>query len=67
MCWKRLPLSLNIAQDIFQAKIDQILEGLDGVINIADDVAVYDKNFYNLIIRAAETSLVFNNEKCFVK
>ncbi|KAL0148840.1 hypothetical protein M9458_055849 [Cirrhinus mrigala] len=39
-CWRRLPFGLSVSQDLFQAKMDQILEGLHGVISIADDVAI---------------------------
>ena len=42
--------------------MDHILEGLNGIVGIADDVGVYgqndkdhDKNIHNLIIRATET------------
>uniref|UniRef100_A0A8C7WXQ6 Gypsy retrotransposon integrase-like protein 1 n=1 Tax=Oryzias sinensis TaxID=183150 RepID=A0A8C7WXQ6_9TELE len=73
-CWKRLPFGLSVSQDIFQAKMDQILEGLQGVVSIADDIAVYgkneeehDKNLINLMERAANTGLVFNSEKCNIK
>ena len=27
-CWKRLPFGLRVSQDIFQARMDEILEGL---------------------------------------
>ena len=27
-CWRRIPFGLNVSQDIFQARMDQILEGL---------------------------------------
>ena len=54
--------------------MDQILEGFDGFVSIANDVAVYgqnnkdhDKNQHNLMIWAAETGIVFNSEKCFFK
>ena len=74
VCWKRLPFGLSVSQDIFQARMDQILEGLDGVVSITDDVAVYgeneedhDRNLQNLMTRAAETGLVFNSEKCTIK
>ena len=40
-CWKRLPFGLRVSQDIFQARMDEILEGLNGVVGIADDVAVF--------------------------
>ena len=54
--------------------MDQILEGLDGVVSIADDVAVYgvdakqhDANLHKLMKRAKETGLVFNSNKCCIK
>ena len=40
-CWRKLPFGLNVSQDIFQAKMDQIVEGLNGVTGIGDDVCVY--------------------------
>lgn len=73
-CWKCLPFGLSISQDLFQAKMDQILEGLRGVVSIADDIAVYgeneeehDRNLINLMERAAEAGVVFNSEKCMIK
>lgn len=70
-CWRRLPFGLSVSQDLFQAKMDQILEGLRGVISIADDVTVcgvdeedHDRNLISLMERAAETGLVFNSDKC---
>ncbi len=73
-CWKRLPFGLSTSQDIFQARMDQILEGLDGVVGIADDVCVFgqndddhDDNLINLMNRAADKGLVFNSSKCAIK
>ena len=43
-CFQRLPFSLSVSQDIFQLKMDQILEQVDGTVGIADDVAVYAKD-----------------------
>ena len=40
-CWKRLPFGLNVAQDFFQVRMDQILEGLPSVTGITDDVCVF--------------------------
>ena len=37
-CWMRLPFGLNVSQDIFQSRMDTLLEGLPGVASIADDV-----------------------------
>ena len=57
--WRILPFGLNVSQDIFQARMDQILEGLEGVTGIGDDVCVYgensedhDRNLTNLMERA---------------
>ncbi|RXN36142.1 putative protein K02A2.6-like protein [Labeo rohita] len=54
--------------------MDQILEGLDGEISIADDVAVcgveeedHDRNLISLMEGATETGLVFNSEICIIK
>lgn len=73
-CWRRLPFGLRVSQDIFQARMDNILEDLNGVISIADDVAVvgrteaeHDANLHNLMTRAAEKGLVFNSKKCNIK
>ncbi|WP_419585361.1 reverse transcriptase domain-containing protein, partial [Thiolapillus sp.] len=43
-CFQRLPFGLSVSQDIFQLKMDQILEQVDGTVGIADDVAVYAKD-----------------------
>lgn len=74
VCWRRLPFGLSVSQDIYQAKMDQILEGLDGVVSIADDVVVYgedddahDRNLHKLMKRAENTGLVFNSNKCAIK
>ena len=73
-CWRRLPFGLNVSQDIFQARMDQILEGMEGVTGIGDDVCVYgensedhDRNLTNLMERAHEEELVFNSAKCLIK
>jgi len=38
-----LPFGIVTAQDIFQQKIDEIYEGLPGVVAIVDDILVYGK------------------------
>lgn len=54
--------------------MDQILEGLRGVVSIADDIAVYgenekahDRNLIALMERAAKAGVVFNSQKCTIK
>ena len=73
-CWRRLPFGLNNSQDIFQARMYSILEGLKGVVSIADDVCVFgatekehDVNLINLMERAKREGLVFNSTKCHIK
>ena len=36
-----MPYGSIDSQDAFQAKMDQILEGLEGVVSIADDIIVH--------------------------
>uniref|UniRef100_A0A8C9T351 ribonuclease H n=1 Tax=Scleropages formosus TaxID=113540 RepID=A0A8C9T351_SCLFO len=73
-CFTRLPFGLNISQDIFQQRVAEILEGLEGCVGIADDICVFgkteeqhDKRLLSLLERAKETGLVFNSDKCFIK
>ena len=73
-CFKRLPFGLNVSQDVFQAAMDRNLEGLKGVISIADDIAVvgkdqadHDRNLHALMTRAQERGIVFNPKKCHIK
>ena len=73
-CFLRLPFGLNVSQDDFQRKIDQILENLPGVAGIADDICVtgsteaeHDENLLRLMKRAEDKGLVFNSSKCVIK
>ena len=73
-CWKRLPFGLRVSQDIFQARMDEILEDLPGVAGITDDVCVHgkdvhehDDNLRRLMERAKQCGLVFNSEKCDIR
>ena len=67
----RLPYGLCVSQDIFQQKMDFILEKCPGTVGTADDIAVYgpneeenDTNLHNLMLVAREHGLVFNLHKC---
>ena len=69
-----MPYGSIDSQDAFQAKMDQILEGLEGVVSIANDIIVHgvteeqhDKNMRSLMDRAHVNGLVFNPEKCSLK
>ncbi len=72
--FKRLPFGLKSSQDIFQIKMDQILESCPGTISIADDITVFgkgdedhDKNMVNLMEQAKKHGLIFNPAKLRVK
>ena len=39
--WLRLPFGLNVSTDIFQKRLNMALEGLEGVMRVADDIIVY--------------------------
>ena len=69
----RLPIGIRLSQDLFQRKMDEILDGLKGVLNIADDICVFgndqaehSQRLRALMRRAEETGLVFNRNKCTV-
>ena len=70
----RLPFGLNVSQDIFQMKMDQILEECPGTLGISTDVCVsgktkeeHDENLRNLMKISQKRGLVFNSKKCFIK
>ena len=72
-CFQRMPFGLVMSQDVFQQKMDQILEQCLGTIGIADDVAVFgrteeehDQSLHNLMQVAAKSGLVFNSKKCII-
>ena len=69
-CWTTLTFGLRVSQDIFQARMDEILEDLAGVVGITHDVCVHgkdeeehDRNLKALMDRAKEIGLVFNSDK----
>ena len=39
--WLRLPFGLNVSSEIFQKRLYMALEGLEGVMCVADDIIVY--------------------------
>ena len=72
--FERLPFGLNLSQDVFQERMDHILERCPGTMGIADDVAVFgkdekehDANLHNLMKIAQQEGLVFIHDKCDIK
>ena len=63
-----------MSQDVFQQRMDIILEQCPGTIGIADDVVVYgqnesehDANLHCLMQVAVKEGLVFNSKKCEIR
>ena len=72
--FRRLPFGLNLSQDVFQERMDCILEKCPGTISIADCVGVFgrteaehDEHLHNLMKVARQHGLVFNIGKCEIK
>ena len=73
-CFKRLPFGLSVSQDVFQAAMDDGLHDLQGIVSIADDIAVFgstekehDDNLHALMRCTREINMVFNADKCQIK
>ena len=78
--WTRLPFGLNVSSEIFQKRLIQALEGLPGVVNVADDIVVlgrgqsmseaeadHERNLKALRARCQERKVILNDEKARVK
>ena len=72
----RMPFGITPAPEIFQMKLDQNLEGLKGVLKIADDILItgqgetereadenYHKNLTSLLDRCRERNIKLNKKK----
>ena len=69
-----MPFGLKMSQDVFQAKIDQMFEGCEGVVGIADDIVVcgktneeHDQHMHEMMTRCRDTGLKLNPDKCKIK
>ena len=69
--YKRLNFGVSAAPEIFENEIRQVLDGLEGVISIADDIctfgkdqACHDKHLEALMKRLEERNLTLNKDKC---
>ena len=74
--WLRLPFGLSVSPEIFPKRVNQTLEGLEGVLNIADDILVYgvgdtaeqanadhDRKLEMLLQRCRERGIALNRDK----
>ena len=72
--FKRMPFGAKMSQDVFQLKMDLIMEKCPGVISIHDDIVIYgtsqedhDANLLNLMNVAQLEGLVLNSKKLELK
>ena len=72
--FKRMPFGAKMSQDVFQMKMDLIIERCPGVISIHDDIVVYgvsdedyDANLINLLNVAQIEGLLLNSKKLELK
>ena len=42
--WTRLPMGTNITSNIFQKKLDEVFQNVQGVTGIADDMIIYGRS-----------------------
>lgn len=74
--WSRLPLGLCVSSEIFQRKVHEALDGLEGIFCIADDVVIagvgatvleatksHDARLQKLLERCAQKGIVLNASK----
>ena len=69
--YKRLNYGTNAAAELFQHSLQETLQGIKGVVNIADDIIVFgntredhDRALEECLIRLQEHNLTLNLEKC---
>ncbi|XP_062610190.1 uncharacterized protein K02A2.6-like [Saccostrea cucullata] len=69
--YKRLIFGVNSAAEVFQAVIQQTIEGIPGTRNISDDIIVYgksqeehDNSLQLLLTRLRERNLTLNKDRC---
>ena len=72
--FKRLPMGICVAPEIFQRKMMELLEGLPGVECFLDDIVVsgsseeeHDKNLGKVLGVIKQAGLKLNREKCVFK
>ena len=71
--YKRLFFGISSASEVFQHTIAQVLHGLPGCLNIADDILVYgktqaehDSNLRRVLQRLSDCNLTLARDKCAI-
>ena len=72
--FKRLPSGISSAPEVFQRCIARHLEGLEGVVNVIDDILVWgesieqhDRRLRQLLERLRSINLKLNRSKCKIR
>ena len=69
--WARLPFGLNVSSEIFQRKLNEALEGLDGTFTIANDIIIAgqgeteEKSLTRQQVKTAESHRSMRGKKCY--
>ena len=72
--FKRLPMGINIAPEIYQRKMCELLDGVEGVLVYMDDILIYGESeskhdeILNKVLSIVKSSgLKLNKKKCIFK
>ena len=70
-CFNKLPFGISSATELFQKRMNKILEGIEGVICLVDDVLIYgktqaehDERVRQCLQRIREANVTLNSAKC---
>ena len=74
--WPRVPFGFSVSSEIFQKRVNQVLDRLDGVLDITDDILIYgvgateqetnedhDRKLLSLLNRCKEYGVALNPDK----
>ena len=68
----RIPFGLQMSQDVFQKKIDQVFENCNSAVGIADDIQVcgtddnHDLHLHESMERTKKEGIILNYDKCII-
>lgn len=72
--FKRLVMGINAASEIYQHEIQQVVQGIPGVVNLSDDIMVHgpdkeehDRRLRLTLQRLQEAGLTLNGQKCLFR
>ena len=70
-CFNKLPFGISSAPEVYQKRMNQILEGLPGVVSLIDDILIFGQNqedhdarLRSVLERLQQAGVTLNAEKC---